>query len=186
MKYDHATRRELPPLPYRSDLVEIDAELVPYILAGLLGREKRFYWVSNAAAARGRQALAEQGAKILMGATNRLENAMNRLYTLLDYSLNGETYTALETGNPLDLVEYSPALPAAPLGNLPQAQSLRFSALETYRAVDNGLHGRDHTGYEDTRNPRQQLEDLIAAAGSAGELDDEMLAKLAQIALAMV
>lgn len=153
-------------------------EALPFALGALWQRTQRYHWVSPDDWKRGRRLINELQVGLIMGCKNELLESQRQIYRLLDTALNGTTYTVASA----DPLEIEPAIPAVPPAweDAPEPSALYYSR-ETYRSVDNALHGRDHTGYSDLRNPRQQLDDLIAAVSGQGNLDDEQLAQLIQI-----
>jgi hypothetical protein len=187
MRLNLVKPRAAPVPPYNDDLVEIDTEAIPYMLGALWLRSQRYNWITTDDARRGRQLLAKQGAQLLMSATDKIVAAIDRVYTLLGGTVLGRSYGIAGDGTPADPYRYDPPLPMTVDHTAYGDEGIMYYQVQQWAALANLATGNPTGGYTDNRNIRQQLEDLIAATqANAGQgLDDEMLAKLAQIALAL-
>lgn len=180
-RLNRSAPRAAPPLPWRCELVEIDTDAVPFMLSALYLKEQRYNWLSEDDARDGRRMLAKQGAQLLMGCIKEITNRQDALYALADRAINGTAYGVSGQGTDADPYVWSPPLSVAPLlqfdlpGLLKQAQT-------SGRQLDNLTNGTVYDEAPDNRNIRQQLDDLIVAAGGQ-QLDDEMYGKLIEIAL---
>lgn len=108
--------------------------------------------------------------------------AINQLYRLLANVLLGTQY-ATTIVNGLEV-----ANPPIPMGNPDWAAQSGLSLLELTRrtryVLENGLLGITSPGLTDIRDFRTQLDELIAKQ-TGGALDDEQLAELVKIGLAL-
>lgn len=105
---------------------------------------------------------------------------VDRLYRMLDSSLNGAVYVADEIDG---VIIVTPPIPDAPAA---ASRSIHSRLERVEQLLDNAYNGGVYL--PDFANPvgvRQQLADLILALEATGQLDDEMLAQLAQIALSV-
>jgi hypothetical protein len=183
-RYNLSKPRPAPEPPYRCELVEIDVEAVPYMLGALWQREQRYHWLTADDAKRGRQLLAKEGAQLLMGCTREITNRQDALYALLDRAINGTEYSVSGAGTDVEPYIWAPPLPTAP-GPVYALPGLLRQAEISGRQLDNLTNGTTYDEAPDSRNIRQQLEDLIAALGEQESLDPEILAELVQILAAL-
>lgn len=183
-RINYATPRDIPIKPYECDIVEIDIPLIPFILSMLLDRERKPYW-SAESATDARHALAESGAKIIMGCAKDIIAEQQRLYRLLEGALYGTTYSVSVGLEPGAEPIYSPPIPL-----LPPIEFVEPGALLTQRTamrlLDNLTNATVWPEAPDDRNIRQQLADILAAYETENGLDAEQLAQLVQIVAALV
>lgn len=112
---------------------------------------------------------------------NNTAEAVDRVYRLLDAALYGRVYANAGTPDEPNIVPAIGLIPnVGELANESMVARSRQSAL----AIDNITTGTANDEYTDTRNIRQQLEDILAAIqnGDGGNTDD-ILAVVQQIAL---
>lgn len=104
------------------------------------------------------------------GCENSTAAAVDRVYRLLDTAFYGRIYTlqALPNGDTKPV----PDIPELPDLNAGEWKSLVFDTNQLMRATVNFTQGDVVEDYNDTRNPRQQLEDILAAL-QAGEQPDQ-------------
>ena len=117
-----------------------------------------------------------------MGCSSEIVAAVDRLYRLTDAIHNGTVYGVSGTGTVEDPYIYTPAMPLVPATAAGQEPSVKFSLEKSLRLIDNLVNGTTYADAPDSRNIRQQVEDLIAAVQAQGGLDDEMLDQLLAIA----
>lgn len=182
MKFYITTTREAPAPPYICELFEIDIQAIPFLLSALWHKSQRYNWKSDEDARIGRQMIAKQGASLLMGCSSEIVAAVDRLYRLTDAIHNGTVYGVSGTGTVEDPYIYTPAMPLVPATAAGQEPSVKFSLEKSLRLIDNLVNGTTYADAPDSRNIRQQVEDLIAAVQAQGGLDDEMLDQLLAIA----
>jgi len=159
------------PATYGEDciLVPIDAALVPMVAGALIHFQQRGYWKTDADYEQGYNAFAELQADMSGRCIADLIESNNRIYRLLDTSLNGETYTSAP--NPADPTRplVTPDIPAAPASgeptDLPSA-ALRSRMERLINLVDNLTTGAtpsldlsDDQGLRDTIRALQGVVD---------------------------
>lgn len=167
-------------------LVAINTSLLPLVVGALAHFEKRHVWHSDEEYEQGYNAFAELQACMTQLCIRELIDSNNRIYRLLDSSLNGVVYSASGTGTTIDPYLYEPPMPVVP-ATLPGLEpSLKFSSEKVLRLVDNLVNGTIYADVLDARNFRQQLDDLIAKATEEDSLDAEQLAELVQILAALL
>lgn len=185
MRLNLYIERDAPPLPWPSELVELDTSSIPYLLGALFLKEQKFHWTDDEQARLGRSMLCKQGAQMLLGAADRIIESIDRLYRLTDSIHNGTVYAVDGEGTTLDPYVYYPSMPLVPATESGAEPSVKFSLEKVLRLQDNLVNGTTYTDAPDDRNLRQQLEDILTALDAEGSLDPEMLAKLGEIALAL-
>ena len=159
-------------------LLPIDATLAPHVAGTLRRLEDRGYWQSDDDHMRGYNALAELYIAMSNNCLDELIEAQNRIYRLLDTTINGTEYTATEIAGSITI---SPAIPAAPpVPAVPLAARLRQLA----ELVDNATTGAiyNDSGLLDGESTRDVLRQVVDAVQQYGDLDDDQLAKLVEIA----
>lgn len=176
--------RDAPRPPYECELVEVDIPAIPFMIAGLGFKAQKFLWSNEDEATFGRQLLAKQAASLLMPCGKDIVESIDRLYRLTDVIHNGSIYTYSGSGTTLDPYVYNPPIPVVPYRVGPLEPSLRFSIDKIMKLDDNLVNGTTSDVTPDTRNFRQQLDDILAALDAEG-LDPEILAKLVQILAAL-
>lgn len=175
-------RGTVPIRPYSSTLVCVPTTIIPQVLGALRLKSAPYWYVSSEDHLRAQSAISEFGGNLLMPCAAEIVNAVDRVYNLLDASLNGVGRSVAGDGSELDPFVYSPPLAQAPEPDEFQGPSLRTD-VEVQRALlDNLTNGTVSAVAPDARNFRQQLDDLILAVGGEGELDPQILAKLVEIA----
>lgn len=180
-----AVARPVPPLPWFSELIELDTASIPYLLGSMWTREQRYHWITADDARDGRQMLAKQGAAMLLGAADRIIESVDRVYRLIDVVNNGAVYTYSGLGTLASPYVYSPGLPVVPSAAPGDEPSVKFSLEKLLRLQDNLTNGTTYGDAPDDRNFRQQLDDIKAALESGESLDPEILAELVQILAAL-
>jgi hypothetical protein len=183
MSINLVIKADAPLGPYECELVEIQPEAVPFMLYGIFHKLQKYYWSSHSDWIEGRRLMAMEGSNLLMPCGQAIVDAIDRQYTLLDVVLRGNVRSVTGTGTSVDPFVYDPVIPQSAEEMVPTLGSLQHVAQDTYDAWGNLLDGITDGRWSDDRNFRQLLQDLIEAAGSAGSLDDEILEKLAEIAL---
>lgn len=163
------------------NLVPINAALVPYVAGALRLFELESTWKTWFDYEQGYNAIAELEICMANGCIDELIESNRQIYRLLNTALYGQVYTTSVDvdGNPIAV----PSIPVAPEIVYGDSVSLVRETTRLFSSVDNGLHGRIQPGYDDERNPRQQLDDLIAAIQAGdGQTQEDILATLVQIA----
>lgn len=173
--------RDVPLTLIRSELVEIDVESIPFLLGALRTKELRSHWTSDEDAKRGRQMLAKEGAQMLLGAGDRIVEAIDRLYRLTDSIHNGTVYAVDGEGTDLDPYVYYPSMPLVPTTEPGAEPSVKFSLEKSLRLQDNLVNATTYDDAPDDRNIRQQLDDLKTALEAQPNLDPQILATLEDV-----
>ena len=163
-------------------LVAINAKILPMVAGALAPLENRRMWLTDQDYEQGYNAIVALEACMTALCLNQLLDSNDRLYRLLDSSLNGTVYTVTGDGTPTDPYIYSPVIPIVPDETAHTYPGMRKHSEDIRNAITNIANGTAEPGYSDTRNIRQQLDDMIAAIQGQGEYDEDMLAKLVQIA----
>lgn len=185
MKVNLVSKRSAPFPPIKGALVCVGIPMIPHILGALWLRSQKYWWDTETDAKYGRKYLAEISAMLIEGCGDEIVLAVNQLYRLTDSIHNGTVYTATGEGTPEEPYVYSPPIPVVPPTSTGLEPSVKFSLEKSMRLLDNLTNGTTYADAPDVRNFRQQLEDLIAAVGGQGQLDDEMLAQLINIVAAL-
>lgn len=175
------TRIDCPTPPYTAEMVDIDTEAVPSMLYGIWLKSQKYYWSDADNARQARSMLAKQGAALLMPASIDIVNAIDRLYVLQAAAQMGITYYVSGTGTEADPFVYDPPLVQAQeptIGELPGLLSLQVRQIEGWFNLLNGATTAD---FPDSRNVRQQLDDILAAISAGGYDDSEVIAKLIEV-----
>jgi len=185
MKNELYTKRDLPMPPWASELIELDVSVVPYLLGALFLSEHKFYFVNDEQSRLRRSMLCKQGAYMLLGASDRIIEAIDRLYRLTDSIHNGTVYAVDGEGTTLDPYVYYPSMPLVPTTEPGAEPSVKFDLSKIMRLVDNLTNATTYSDAPDDRNLRQLLVDILTALDAEGSLDPEMLAELVQILAAL-
>lgn len=172
--YSWVANVALPEPPSASARACVPIAIIPIALGAL---ETRCYahTFDPASAFYGQQLIRSLQVALITGCED-----VDRLYRMLDSSLNGAIYVADEIDGAIIVTPPIPAAPAAP------GRSIHSRLERVEQLLDNAYNGGVYL--PDFGNPigvRQQLADLILALEATGQLDDEMLAQLAQIALSV-
>jgi len=158
--------------PYQAGLSLSVPRLIPLIVGSLQLRAYDVMYTPDSAYG-AIQGLREVQVSVITGIT-----ILDATYRLLDNALNGTMYTEVVPGT------IEPEIPAFPPGNV-----LEYSILgmleklpELYKLSDNFMRGQVYPGeFEDDRNIRQQLDDILAALAAGDPLSDDQLAVLEEI-----
>lgn len=159
--------------PYDAALALSIPRLIPLIVGCLELRAHAFVYTDESAYG-AVQALREVQVSVINGVTiGRLDD----IYRLVDTTMNGAEYIADEIDGQIVV---TPPIPAAPA---PVARSIHSRLERLEYLMDNFYNGGIYSpDFENPVSVRQQLADLLAAIQDTGQLDDEMLAELVQIA----
>jgi hypothetical protein len=158
-------------------LVPIDVSLVPIVAGQLLSLQESRKWVKTDYEAAYR-AFAEVGAYMTALCAQDIIESNNRIYRLLDTALFGRVYSVITT-EPLVI---SPDIPLVPDNSIISPPSLLSVTETTVEVLINSLRGEDTPQFTG-EGVYQLLQAIIDAVQAQGGLDDDMLAKLEQIAL---
>lgn len=173
MRYNISRPRVAPEQPFTCEVFCFPVEAVPFMLHALKQKAERFYWDSEEDYSRGRQLMAQVGSELLMPCGTELVRSIDRVYVLLDTTLNGIQYTVTGTGTATDPYVYTPPIPDAPDLQDYVYPGMRSFAEVTEKLVHNIVDGTTLDGVTESRNFRQQLEDILTQLQQAeeGEVD---------------
>lgn len=160
-------------------LVPVPAALVPLVAGALRHFEERRSWHSDAEHEQAYNAFVELQAVFMQLCVKDLIESNNRLYRLLDTAFFGTTYT-IEQEEPLIV---SPAIEPVHGINYSNDASLLGKTDLLLQLVDNALNGTNTANYNYSPSVKQLLQDLVTAMANNGQLDDDMLEKLTEIAV---
>ena len=160
-------------------LVPINAALIPLVAGALRFFERRGSWANDQDYERGYAAFAELQVCFMKACIDDLVESNNRLYRMLDTAIFGVGYT-VESTDPLVV---TPAIPPQRTMGIYDEASLLGRLENLKQLLENGLNGTETPQYDRQNGVRDLLEQLLTAIQQTGQLDDEMLAKLAEIAL---
>ena len=158
--------------PYTAGLCLSIPRLVPLIVGSLQLRAYDVLYTADSAYG-AIQGIREMQVSVITGIP-----ILDATYRLLDNALNGTIYSEDVPGT------IEPEIPAFPPGNV-----LEYSILgmleklpQLYKLSDNFMQGNVYPGeFEDDRNIKQQLDDILAALAAGDPLSDDQLAVLEQI-----
>lgn len=161
----------LPDPPYSTALTFVPIAIIPFALGALEDRAGAFAFEPTAQFY-GLQLIRSLQVALLTG-----NDSIDRLYRLLDANLSGTTYIATETdGN----TTITPAIPVVP-GAVSRSIHSRLERLEYL--LDNGINGAVHLpDFADPNGIKQKLDAVVSAIQATGQLDDDSLNELIQIA----
>lgn len=166
----------------RCALLPIPIALVPFVWGALEPLQYRDRWQEDEDYHRGYAAIAALGACMMAGCLDELIESNRQIYRLLDATMNGTVYSVSGSGTLESPFVFSPPIPQVPANNAGLEPSLMFNTVKTMRLVDNLTNATTYADAPDDRNVRDMLQELIDKAAGTGEFDEEMLAKLVQIA----
>lgn len=187
MKLDLVDKRNFAEPPYPTELVCISPKLVPFLFGAMWLKSQKYWWVDEINALAARKILAEQASKMLEPCGQNIVDAVDRLYMLTDLIWRGTERIRLGDGTPEDPFVIEPAIPPAPGTNSYEPQSGRDDIERTMQYVQSLATGEVNDYVSDTRNIRQQLEDILTAINNGGAAydDAEVQALIQQIILAL-
>lgn len=183
MRYNLVTKR-LAPLPvYNGALSCVPIEALPFVLSALDLRAQKYWWIEAEDEKNGRRLMYLVSIMLLQGCGDEIVTAINQVYRLLDASINGTTYTYTGVGSAVDPYVYNPAIGIVPTVGEADEPGQRFYLAKAMRLLDNLVNSTPHPDAPDTRNIREQLDQIIAAL-EAEDFDPATIeALLGQIAL---
>lgn len=164
----------------------VETRAIPTVLDAIRIRAAKYWWEDDAAWDCARDMLATFGKDLLMPCGTEIVNAIDRVYVMMDASLNGVSRGVTGAGTDADPFVYSP-----PLDNSKEADdyvppSLRSDTNVARVLLHNLATGTPNAVVGDNRNFRDQLAEIIAKIDAGESLDPEMLAELVKIAALLV
>lgn len=157
-------------------VVLIRAELLP-IIAGVLRvlEEDRSWVLQDFEEAYNR--IVEIEANMGLICASELIESNNRIYRLLDWSLNGRVYDAGD--NPPDTI--TPAIPDVPPSTVLSPGMVRTQVI-IRNALTNYFNGDINADFDQTPSARDLLQGIIDAVNASGSSDTSILEQLEIIA----
>lgn len=170
------------PIGYRETtcyLVPVRAALIPFLAGALRIYEAREAWQTEADYNAAYNAFAELEASLMKNCIDELVESNRQIYRLVDSAFYGRTYTVVDS-DPLVVAPSIPAVPDATLGGIPGTLS-RLKRIN--ELLENALLGYQFDDLPTRAGMIAMLEIIISELQVPdATLDDEMLAKLAEIA----
>lgn len=172
-------RHTLPALLPTDDcfVVFIDAPLLPLIAGKLCILEEERLWVQADYEAAYNKILEIEASMATMCASELVESN-NRIYRLLDWSLNGVVYNA--GADPPGTI--TPAIPAVPSEDTAEPGLVR-ELFKVRNLLDNALNGDINMDYTNPVSLRDQLQSIIDALAADDADIEGILESLQAIAL---
>jgi hypothetical protein len=126
-----------------SILVEIEAEYVPLLFSALEKYHNKYFWVSEEDYAIGLQGVIRLERALLTDMSEKIVDAIDRVYRLLDTALNGTQYTW--AANPVDPQRpiIGPEIPIVPPAVGDEPLGARAQLHRLYQLVENGATGAE-------------------------------------------
>lgn len=158
----------------------IPTGIVPFV-AGALDRWLQVStWSSRGDYEQAYNAIAEVLSCMPSLCVQQLVESNDRLYRLLDSTLNGVEYEAVEID---EVVSLLPAIPVVPA---PVSRSIHSRLERLEYLQDNAFNGAVHApDFLDTSGLRQKLDAILTALSDGSPLDADMLAALGEIVAAL-
>ena len=179
MTFRRMVRDQVPPAPPDTcELAVFPVAAVPYALGALESRTPRHIW-ADASYVRGEQLIRRLQLALLCGGLQELLESNNRLYRMLDTAIYGTGYVVQST----DPLVVEPAIPPQRTMGIHDEASILGRMENLKQLLENALNGTETPNYSRPNGIRDLIEQLTAALQETGQLDDEMLAKLAEIAV---
>ena len=158
-------------------LVPIDMTLLP-IIAGLIGvLEQERVWVAEDYEL-AYLAIADLEANMALLCVREIVESNNRIYRLLDWSLNGNEYSA--GSSPPDTI--TPAIPDVP-STTTALPGLVHTLVRTVNLLDNALNGAINADFSIVPSIRDQLQSIIDALAADDTDIEDILSQLEAIAV---
>lgn len=160
-------------------LVPIDAALLPLVAGALKHFEERRVWHSDEEHERAYNAFAEIQAAMTLLCAQELIESNNRIYRMLSTAIFGTEYTVQSDDPLVVLPELTPTHDLI----IENDDSILGRMEMQKQLLENALNGTETPNYIRQNGVRDLLEQLITALQQTGQLDDDILAKLAEIAV---
>lgn len=162
----------------RCYLVAINAALIPLVSGALELFQQRYAWQTDEDYERGYNAFAALRACLMRTCIDDLIESNDRLYRMLDTAIFGRQYAVVSS----DPLEVSPAIAPVHQLDIEDPDSV-LGRMEDFRQLlQNALNGTETPNYDRADGVRDLLEQIRDSLATNGELDDDMLAKLIEIA----
>lgn len=160
-------------------LVPMPAALIPLVAGALKHFEDRRVWSSDEDHEQAYNVFAELQGCFMKLCAEELIESNNRLYRMLDTAIFGVGYVVTST----DPLVVEPGIPPQRTMGIYGEDSILGRMERTKQLLENALNGTETPNYDRSNGIRDLLEQLTAAIQQTGQLDDDMLNKLAEIAV---
>lgn len=177
----HVSNLTPPEPPDICELVTFPVAVVPYALGALEYRIPKYIW-SEDGYLRGVQLIRSLQMALLCGGMKELIESQDRIYRMLGTALFGTEYSIVATEPELIV---TPILEPTHALTIENDESILGRMEVLKQLLENGINGTDTPNYSRENGIRDLLELIQAAVEAESNLDPEMLAKLAEIALAL-
>jgi hypothetical protein len=172
---------EPPEPPDVCELAIFPVAVVPYALGALESRATAYTW-SEDGYLRGNQLIRSLQMAILCGGLKEITNRQDDLYRMLGTAIYGTVYNVVSVDP--DLV-VEPPIEHTHSIDFDQENSIMGRMEDLRQLLQNGINGTETPLYDRANGVRDLLELIKTAVEAGGELDDDMLAQLVEIALAV-
>lgn len=175
----HVHNLVAPEPPDVCEITSFPVAVVPFALAALEYRIPRYIWQSDSYL-RGVQLIRSLQMALLCGGIKEITDRQDDLYRMLDTAIYGTEYS-IEATDPELII--SPTISHTKLLLVDSPLSI-FGRMESMnQLLQNALNGTETTEFDRLNGIRDLLEQLLVAAEAESDLDPDMLAKLAEIAV---
>lgn len=159
-------------------LLAIPVPLVPFVLGALGQLQDRRYWETDNDWQAGYEAIAAIEAEAMTTCLSQLIASQDRIYRLLDWSLNGRVYEVTET----DPLTIEPAIPDVPNTDISSPGIVRTMVV-VRNMLSNALNGDTNSDFSITPSLREQLQAIIDALGSDNTDLESIISQLETVAI---
>lgn len=184
-RYNIVGKREAPPPPYTYDLVCIPLEAIPYVAGAVRLRRVKYWWQTEEDVRVADDLLSRFMEGILMPCGLDIVNAVDRVYNLLDSSLNGIERGVTGDGTTETPFVYTPPLVQVSAASTYESPGIHTTTRDIRSLALNLADGSASALTSETRNFRQQLEDIRQAIADTGANSEDTEAILNLILLAL-
>lgn len=168
-----------PEPPDTCEIAIFPVAVVPYALGALEYRIPAYVWADDSYD-RGVQLVRSLQMALLCGGVKEITDRQDALYRMLSSAVYGTEYT-IESTDPFLVV--TPAIEPTHALTIDHDDSLLGRAEDMRQLLQNALNGTDTPLYDRANGVRDLLESLLTAIEASDDLDPELLAKLAEIAV---
>lgn len=155
--------------------------VVPFALAALEHRIPSYVW-AEAHQLRGTQLVRSLQMALLCGGVKEITDRQDSLYRMLSTAIYGTEYSIIDIDP--DLVVEPEIEPIHSLA-IEREDSILGRMEDARQLAQNALNGTSTPLYDRADGVRDILEQLLAAVEESDDLDPEMVAKLAEIVIAL-
>jgi hypothetical protein len=179
--FAHVKNQTPPELPDICELATFAVAVVPFALGALEYRIPKYIW-SEDGYLRGVQLIRSLQMALLCGGMKEITDRQDALYRMVGTAIYGTDYSVVATEPELIVTPILEPIHALTIEN-DESILGRMELLK--QLLENGINGTATPNYDRENGIRDLLELIQAAIEAESNLDPEMLAKLAEIALAL-